>query len=129
VELIAARLGNHVDDAAGGAPVLGLVAAGLDVDLLDELEVELLALEPVLHARGVDAVDEIRVLRARRAVDGDRVLVGVVLTGVEEPPASPDDAQKLRWWERVDRPRRQVGPERGGAMSTTGTPRRQRGLP
>ena len=71
VELVAARLRDHVDDAAGRAAVLGLVAAGLDVDLLDELEVELLALEAVLGAGRVDAVDVERVLGAGRAVDGD----------------------------------------------------------
>ena len=75
VELVAARLRDDVDDAAGGAAVLGLVAAGLHVHRLDELEVELFALEAVLGVRGVDAVDVEGVLRAGRAVDGDRRLL------------------------------------------------------
>jgi hypothetical protein len=82
VELVAAGLGDDVDDAAGRAPELRFVAAGLDVDRLDELEVELLALEAVFGAGGVDAVDVEDVLGAGRAVDGDRRLRGVLRVGV-----------------------------------------------
>ena len=85
-ELVAARLGDDVDDAAGGLAVLGLVAAGLDVDLLDELEVQLLALEAVLGAGGVDAVDVVDVLGAGGAVDGDGGLAAVVGVGVGGDP-------------------------------------------
>ncbi len=82
VERIAARLGDHVDDGAGRAAELRRIAAALDVDRLDELEVELLALEAVFAAGGVDAVDEEDVLVAARAVGGDRRLVGVFGIGV-----------------------------------------------
>jgi hypothetical protein len=83
VESVAARLRDHVDDAAGGAAVLGFIASRLDVDLLDELEVQLLALDSVLHVGRVDAVDEVGVLGARGAVDGQTrlVAVGVVRRG------------------------------------------------
>ena len=77
VKLVAARFRDDVDDAAGRAAELRFVAAGLHVDFADELEVELLPLEAVLHVRGVDAVDEVRVLGAGRAIDGDRRLLAV----------------------------------------------------
>ncbi len=69
VEFVAARLGDDVDDPAGGTPVLGLIAAGLDLELLDELVVELLALGAVLDAVGHDAVDDEAVLEPGRPVD------------------------------------------------------------
>ena len=50
VELVAAGLRDDVDDAAERAAVLGLVAAGLDLDLLHELVVDRLALD-ALEAR------------------------------------------------------------------------------
>src|SRR5207253_10955088 len=68
----AARLGDDVDDTAGRAAVLGLVAARLDLDLLDELAVDGLALEPLDDVGRVDAVDQEEVLRRGRAVDRDR---------------------------------------------------------
>ena len=71
--LVAARLGDDVDDAARRAAELGLVAAGLDLELLDELVVELLALCAVLDAARHDAVDDEGVFEAGRAVDDDGV--------------------------------------------------------
>ena len=44
-------------------------AAGLDLDLLDEVEVERLAFVADLDAGRVEAVDDVLVLRAGRAVD------------------------------------------------------------
>ncbi len=73
VVVVAAGLRDDVDDAAGRAAVLGLVPARLDVELLDELVVELLALRAVLDAIRQNAVDHEGVLESRRAVDGDRV--------------------------------------------------------
>jgi hypothetical protein len=62
--------------------VFRLVAAGLELDLLHELEVQDLSLTAELDARRVDAIDEIRVLQTRGAVDGDRAVstVGGVRT-------------------------------------------------
>ncbi len=118
LELVAARLGDDVDHAAGRAAVLGLVAAGLDVDRLHELEVELLALEAVLDAGGVDAVDDERVLGAGGAVDRDRRLRAVVRIGVRD-----DAGHQLRHravvaagGQRVDRPLVEVDPELGRAQ-------------
>src|SRR5262249_38105756 len=62
--------------------VFGFVAARLDVDLLNELVVEVLALESILDARRVDAVDEERVFCARGTVDRDRILRRVARVGV-----------------------------------------------
>ena len=73
VEVVAAGLRDDVDDAAGGAAVLGLVTAGLDLELLDELVVEIFPLRAVLDAVGDHAVDDEPVLEARRPVDDHRV--------------------------------------------------------
>ena len=72
VELVAARLRDDVDDAARVAAVLGLVAARLHFDFLDELVVDVLALEALDDVRRVDAVDQEQVLRRGRPVDRDR---------------------------------------------------------
>ena len=80
MELVAAALEHGVDDAAHGAAVLGLVAAGVDVHLREELgrqvgaarEPGLVGLEvAVAQARDVQAVDDVDVLEARRAADRD----------------------------------------------------------
>ena len=55
-EVVAARLGDDVDDAAGHAAVLGVQAAGLHLDLLHEVEVELLDLLRALDARSSSAL-------------------------------------------------------------------------
>ncbi len=73
VEVVAAGLRDDVDDAARRAAVLGLVAAGLDLELLDELVVEVLPLRAVLDAVGDHAVDDEPVLEAGRPVDDHRV--------------------------------------------------------
>ena len=72
MELVAARLRDDVDDAAERAAVLGLVAARLDLDLLDELVVDGLALDSLEDVRRVDAVDGPLVLGRGRAVDRQR---------------------------------------------------------
>ena len=75
--LIAAGLGDCVDLSAGHPPVLCGKSAGLDLDLLDEVEVEQLTLRPVLNVRRVEAVDEVLILSPRRAIDGHARRVGV----------------------------------------------------
>src|SRR5206468_6445486 len=60
-ELVAAGLGDDVDDAAGGAAELRFVASGLDLHFLNELEVEVFALKSILDAGGVHAVDDVGV--------------------------------------------------------------------
>src|SRR5262249_10264103 len=82
VEGVAARLRDDVDDAARRASELRLVPAGLDVDLLDELVVELLALRAVFDAARVHAVDDEAVLQPRRSVDRDRVCEGLGVGGL-----------------------------------------------
>ena len=72
VELVSTRLRDDVDDAARVAAVLGLVAARLHLDFLDELVVDVLALEALDDVRRVDAVDQEQVLRRRRPIDRDR---------------------------------------------------------
>ena len=79
VVLVAARLCDDVDDAARGPTEFGLVASGLDLDLLDELVVEVRSLRAVLDARRVRSVEDEAVLQPGRAVDRDRAgeVVGV----------------------------------------------------
>ncbi len=115
VEFVAARLGDHVHDAARRVPELGLVAAGLDVHRLDELEVELLALEAVLGAGGIDAVDVVDVLGAARAVDGDRRLVRVLRVGVRGDAGGDLHHRGVvaAGRQRLDRPRVEVQADRG----------------
>src|SRR5262249_61986133 len=79
VELVATGLRDDVDHAAQRSPVLGLIAAELDLDLLDELVVEGLALVAQLDAGRVDAVDDVLVLERRGAVDRDAA--GLVRAG------------------------------------------------
>ena len=71
VELVTARLGDDVHDAAGGAAVLGLVSARLDVDLLDEILDEGRAERAVSRIGNVDAIDDVVLLGASRSVHGD----------------------------------------------------------
>ena len=73
---VAAALRDDVDDAARHPAVLGRQAAGLDLDFLNEVEVQRLALVAQLDARRVEAVDDVLVLGAARAVDRrtDRVV-------------------------------------------------------
>ena len=113
-ELVAAGLGDDVDDPAGGAAELGLVAAGLDLHFLDELEVEVLALEAVLDAGGVHAVDVEGVLRAGRAVDADGVRRGRIGVGVRGDARHDlrDRRVAAAGWKVVDGERGEVGPER-----------------
>src|SRR6185436_3723365 len=73
-EVVGAALRDDADDAAEGRLVLGVVAGLLDLDLFDEVLLDdLRAGDRRTGARAgvgaVDAVDEIAVLRAGRAVD------------------------------------------------------------
>ena len=67
-----ARLGDDVDDAAGGAPGLGGVVVGLDLDLGDRVDRRLDANRADRALVVVHAVDQLVVLVVERAVDGDR---------------------------------------------------------
>ena len=72
VKLVAARLGDDVDHAAERPTVLGRVAAGLDLDFLDELAVDRLPLEAPDDVGRVDTVDDELVLHGGGPVDGQR---------------------------------------------------------
>src|SRR5262249_27117178 len=63
VELVAPGLGDAAHGASGPAPVLGHVAAGDDVDLVEELDGQRRPEDPVGGVVHREAVDEIRVLR------------------------------------------------------------------
>ena len=82
MELVAPRLRDDVDDPAGRASELGLVAAGLDLDLLDELVVDDLALDSAVDLVRVDSVDHEHVLRGGRAVDREREPPALRVAGV-----------------------------------------------
>src|SRR5690606_5051337 len=75
LELVRAGLGDDVDDTAGGAAVLGVVATGDDLDLFDEVVDDRRADRAVRQAGRVDAVDVVLVLerRATRERDADAV--------------------------------------------------------
>ncbi len=92
MELVAALLRDDVHDAAGVPAVLGLVAAGLDLDLLHELGVDRLALEPLDDVRRVDAVDQEEVLGRGGAVDreGERPPLGLAVV-LLDTGLLPDD--------------------------------------
>ncbi len=66
---VAARLGDHVDHAAEGAAVLGLVAAGLDLDLVDEVERDAGPGPALGRVGGVELVDHVAVLERRGTHD------------------------------------------------------------
>ncbi len=70
VESVAAGAGDDVDHPAHRAAELSLVAAGLDLDLVEEVEVDLLRHRPVLEMGRIDSVDKENVLRGRGPVDG-----------------------------------------------------------
>ncbi len=83
VKLVAAGLGDHVQDPALGARVLGLVSPGLQLHFLNELEVQNLALGPDLGAGRVGSIDKVLVLEARRSIDRDRGLADVRVVCVD----------------------------------------------
>src|SRR6266542_5452399 len=85
MEVVAARLGDHVDRPAGGAAVLCLVPARLDLDLLDELSVDVLPLESLDDAGRVDPIDQEEVLRRGRTVDrdGERAPLSLAVVGLD----------------------------------------------
>ena len=76
VKGVRAALGDHVDDAAGGAAELRAVAARLDLDFLDEVGNHVLARDALLEVRGLDAVDDVAVLAGARAVDRQAAELG-----------------------------------------------------
>ena len=71
-EAVGARLGEDVHDAAGGAPGLGRVVTGLDLDLGDGVDGRLDANRADRALVVVHPVDELIVLVVQRAVDGNR---------------------------------------------------------
>src|SRR5690606_1916802 len=77
LELVRAALGDDVDDATGRATVLGVVAAGHDLDLFDEVVDDRRADRAERQVRRVDAVDVVLVLERRRT--GERHARAVVL--------------------------------------------------
>ena len=68
-DVVAARLGNHVDHSAGRPPVAGLEAPRLEVDLLDRVEVQMHADRRPNGIGGVDVVDVVDVLALGRPED------------------------------------------------------------
>ncbi len=68
---VRSALGDHVDDAAGGAAELGGVARRLDLHFLEEVRSQWHRAGALLRARRVDPVDDEAVLGARRAVNRD----------------------------------------------------------
>jgi hypothetical protein len=69
MKVVAARPGAHIDDPAQGASIFGLVAACLDLDLLDELDIDGLTLDSLQNVGRVDSIDDPQVLRGRGPVD------------------------------------------------------------
>src|SRR5205823_7387743 len=85
-DVVRSALGHDVDDAAGGLAELGFVAAGLDLDFLDEVERRRVA-ERSEHDRvgaegavaligDVHAVDDVLVLEAAAAGNRRVLLAG-----------------------------------------------------
>src|SRR5215471_18383877 len=79
MKLVAAALGDNVDHSAESFAVLRFKAAGLDLHLLDEVEVYTTAQRPEIHSVGAEAaisrvgyvraVDDVLILQAGSAVD------------------------------------------------------------
>src|SRR6266508_4695823 len=91
MKLVATGLGDDVDDAAGGPAKLGLVAAGLDLDLLDELTVDDLALHAAHDAVRMDAVDDELVFGGCRPIDRQRQTAPLPIAGVLLPARPKPD--------------------------------------
>jgi len=77
VELIRALLGDDVDNTARRTTELGVVTAGDDLGLLNELVGQVRRQATKRGVRRVDALDDVRVLGRRRAAD--RRTVDVIL--------------------------------------------------
>src|SRR5262249_9056885 len=77
VDLVAALLGDDVDDTARRPAVLGVVPAGDHLGLRDELVRQVRREATVAGVRRVDAFDDVRVLGGRRARERDAVQVGL----------------------------------------------------
>ena len=69
MKLVGAALGLDTEHAAHRPAEFRLVSGGLQLKLLDGLNAQVLIVEAVIHARGVDSIDVEDVLSARRAVD------------------------------------------------------------
>ena len=69
VKLVAPGPGDDVDDATHRAAVLGIVARGRDLDLVQQLENDVLTLDSQMEVRHVRPVDEEYVLGPRGPVD------------------------------------------------------------
>ena len=80
--LVGASLRDRIHHAAGGAAELGAVAAGLDLELIVELERNAAGAETVAEVRDVHAVDVINVFRdrgaAQRCVCGAGAVMGAI---------------------------------------------------
>ncbi len=69
VPLVGALLGKHVDHATQGAAELGFEAAGLDLNLVDELHLVALTDATVLDVGDVDAIHHVDVFAVAGAID------------------------------------------------------------
>ncbi len=69
VELVAARLGDHVDDPADRPAILGLIGAGLHLHLLDELEGHPGGEGAEADVGDIEAIDDVPVRRSRGPPD------------------------------------------------------------
>jgi hypothetical protein len=108
VELVRARLGNHVRDKPGAAPVLGRVVVRLDSEFLDGVERHVLARqgrECVIIFAAVE--QEVRRLRAL-AIDGESrsalvAAVGVAVGSVGRARRERDEVVRVPRYERERR--------------------------
>src|SRR3954447_926811 len=105
-ELIAARLGDRVDHAAGETAVLRRDAAGEESGLLDGVfdeEVLWLATDGVVHD---DAVDHVEVVVRRSAVDDGLVVRTIVVDARRELDALSDGAAERERFDLLTSQRR-----------------------
>ena len=111
MEFVATRFRDDVDDAAERPAVLRLVAARLDLDLLDELVVDGLPLNPLEDVGRVDAVDDPLVLGGRRPIDRQRERTALCIAPIgRDPGVRPHDVGIVaRGRQPRDHPARVVG--------------------
>ncbi len=110
VQIVRAGLQRHVDDAAGGAAVLRVVAVGDDLELLDRVDRRhvgdvVAALNRVVRR----AVEQVLVVAVRAAVDrpvGDRAVVERPL--IDRRSVVGDARRQVRQHERIARVERQL---------------------
>ena len=95
--VVAAALGDDVDDAAGGAAELGAIAAGLHLRFRDRLERQLRISHALVDVGDVEAVDVIRVLRDRRPAERGQVAErGVAARGARRQQRNAGDVARDR---------------------------------